>query len=215
MALIHKLAWITVNWTITAPMESKWKGVSETIYIKNMLCDSNKLFLKEKFEALGFIVVEISLGNVQVVHPAKKVSLESIDDMLHYYGFEIAYNREERIVEQIKIAVVELIHDLNNVDSIVRKSDYIVEKLGLSYPYLSKLFSEREHKTLEKYIILQKIERIKHLIDTEDFTLSEIAYMMDYSSVQYLSNQFKAITGMTVSQYKADPRRIKTSIDRL
>ncbi len=180
-----------------------------------MLCDSNKLFLKEKFEALGFIVVEISLGNVQVVHPAKKVSLESIDDMLHYYGFEIAYNREERIVEQIKIAVVELIHDLNNVDSIVRKSDYIVEKLGLSYPYLSKLFSEREHKTLEKYIILQKIERIKHLIDTEDFTLSEIAYMMDYSSVQYLSNQFKAITGMTVSQYKADPRRIKTSIDRL
>ena len=180
-----------------------------------MLCDSSKLFLKEKFEALGLIVVEISLGNVKVVHPAKQVSLESIDDMLHYYGFEVAYNREDRIVEQIKIAVVELIHDLNNVDSIVRKSDYIVEKLGLSYPYLSKLFSEREHKTLEKYIILQKIERIKHLIDTEDFTLSEIAYMMDYSSVQYLSNQFKSITGMTVSQYKADPRRTKTGIDRL
>ena len=196
-------------------MESKWKGVSETIYIKNMVCGSSKLFLKEKFEALGLMVVEISLGKVVVIHPEKRVSLESIDDMLRYYGFEIAYNREDRIVEQIKIAVVELIHDLNNVDSIVRKSDYIVEKLGLSYPYLSKLFSEHEHKTLEKYIIFQKIERIKHLIDTEDFTLSEIAYMMDYSSVQYLSNQFKAITGMTVSQYKTDPLRTKTGLDQL
>jgi AraC family transcriptional regulator len=196
-------------------MESKWKGVSETIYIKNMVCDSSKLFLKEKFEMLGLIVVEISLGKVQVIHPDKRISLESIDDMLRYYGFEIAYNREDRIVEQIKIAVVELIHDLNNVDSIVRKSDYIVEKLGLSYPYISKLFSEHEHKTLEKYIILQKIERIKHLIDTEDFTLSEIAYMMDYSSVQYLSNQFKAITGMTVSQYKTDPQKTKTGLDHL
>ena len=197
------------------PMKPEFKGVSETIYIKNMLCDTSKLFLQEKFEYLGFIVLEISLGKIMVRHPAKRISMETIDDMLHYYGFEIAFNREDRIVEQLKIAVVELIHDLNNVDSIVRKSDYIVEKLGLSYPYLSKLFSEHEHKTLEKYIILQKIERIKHLIDTEEFTLSEIAYMMDYSSVQYLSNQFKTITGMTVSQYKEDILKKKTGIDRL
>jgi AraC-like DNA-binding protein len=196
-------------------MEPDEKSISETLYIKNMFCDSSKLFLKEKFEALGLIVEEITLGSVQVIHPKKKISPETIDDMLRYYGFEIAHNREDRIVEEIKIAVIELIHDLNNVDSIVRKSDYIVEKLGMSYPYLSKVFSEHEHKTLEKYIILQKIERIKHLIDTEEFTLSEIAFMMDYSSVQYLSNQFKSITGMTVSQYKEDPRRAKTGIDRL
>ena len=135
--------------------------------------------------------------------------------MLQFYGFEIIHSKEDRIVEEIKLAVTELIHDLNNVDSIVRKSDYIVEKLGLSYPYLSKIFSEHEHKTLEKYIILQKIERIKYLIDTDDFTLSEIAFMMDYSSVQYLSNQFKSITGMTVSQYKEDYQKTKIGIDKL
>ena len=196
-------------------MKSKAEDHSETIYIKNMVCDSSKLFLKEKFEALGLTVLEIALGKVEIRHPEKKVSLETIDDMLQYYGFGIAHNREDRIVEEIKTAVVELIHDLNNVDSIVRKSDYIVEKLGLSYPYLSKVFSEHEHKTLEKYIILQKIERIKHLIDTEDFTLSEISFMMDYSSVQYLSNQFKSVTGMTVSQYKEGDRDAKTGIDQL
>lgn len=180
-----------------------------------MVCESTRLFLKEKFEALGLTVLEISLGKVVVRHPEKKVSLESMDDMLQYYGFEIIHSKEDRIVEEIKRAVTELIHDLNNVDSIVRKSDYIVEKLGLSYPYLSKIFSEHEHKTLEKYIILQKIERIKYLIDTEDFTLSEIAFMMDYSSVQYLSNQFKSITGMTVSQYKDDHQKTKIGIDKL
>ena len=129
------------------------------------------------------------------------------------YGFALAHNREERIVEEIKVAVIELIHHLNNVDSIVRKSDYIVEKLGLSYQYLSKVFSEHEHQTLEKYVILQKIERIKNLIDNEEFTLSEIAYLMDYSSVQYLSNQFKTITGMTVSQYKERDRFFKKAVN--
>ena len=196
-------------------MKSEDNSISETLHIRNMVCESSKLFLKEKFEVLGFTVLEISLGKVVVRHPEKKISLESVDDMLQYYGFEIAHNKEDRIVEEIKRAVIELIHDLNNVDSIVRKSDYIVEKLGLSYPYLSKIFSEHEHKTLEKYIILQKIERIKYLIDTEDFTLSEIAFMMDYSSVQYLSNQFKSITGITVSQYKEDEQKTKIGIDKL
>ena len=164
---------------------------------------------------MGFVVNDIALGKIQVFQPAKPVSHETINEMLKGYGFELAYNRDDRIIGEIKIAVIELIHQLNNVDSIVRKSDYIVEKIGLSYPYLSKVFSEHEHQTLEKYIILQKIERIKHLIDNGEYTLSEIAYMMDYSSVQYLSNQFKSITGMTVSEYKESDRSSKTGIDHI
>jgi AraC-like DNA-binding protein len=104
---------------------------------------------------------------------------------------------------------------MNNVDSIARKSDYLVEKTGLSYPYLSRIFSNHEHITLEKYIILNKIERIKELIDQEELTLSEIAFNMDYSSVQYLSNQFKQMTGMTVSDYKESDRSSKIPIDQL
>jgi len=124
-------------------------------------------------------------------------------------------SREMILVEQIKHAVIELIHHLNNVDSVVRKSDYLVEKLGYSYQHLSKTFSAHEPVTLERYIILQKIERIKQLIDNGEFTLSEIAFMMDYSSVQYLSNQFRQITGMTVSEYKASDHSAKKSIDKL
>ncbi len=188
---------------------------SELLYIKNMVYTSCKLFLKEKFEDLGLIVKEISLGKVHIIHPKKRISHEAITSMLSHYGFELVHSREDRIIEEIKIAVIELVHHLNNVDSIVRKSDYLVEKMGLSYQYLSKIFSEHEHHTLEKYIILQKIERIKHLLDSEEFTLSEIAYRMDYSSVQYLSNQFKSITGMTVSEYKESDRSSKRGIESL
>jgi len=183
-------------------MENPINPHIELLFIKNMICSNCKLLLKEKFEELGLIVSDMTLGKVRIIHPDKIVSHETINSMLLRYGFELSHNKEDRIVDEIKIAVIELIHHMNNVDSIVRKSDYIVEKLGLSYQYLSKVFSEHEHQTLEKYIIQQKIERIKNLIDSEEFTLSEIAYMMDYSSVQYLSNQFKAITGITVSQYK-------------
>ncbi len=188
---------------------------TETIFIKNMVCNCTKLFLKEKFESLGLTVIEISLGKVKLINPLKKVTQESISSMLNYYGFELIHSREDRIVEETKIAVIELVHQLNNVDSIIRKSDYIVEKLGLSYQYISKVFSEHEHQTLERYIINQKVERIKHLIDSDEFTLSEIAFMMDYSSVQYLSNQFKTITGMTVSQYKESDKTSKQGIEQL
>ena len=104
---------------------------------------------------------------------------------------------------------------MNNVDSIVRKSEYLVEKLGLSYSYLSRIFSSQEHITLEKYIILNKIERTKELIDQEELTLSEIAFIMDYNSVQYLSSQFKQSTGMTVSEYRESDRSTKRPIDQL
>jgi AraC-like DNA-binding protein len=184
-------------------MTTSEKHITETIHIKNMVCNCCKLFLKEKFEESGIKVHEISLGKAKISYDKTATSHEKINIILQKYGFSLLENREDKLVGEIKIAVIELVHHLNNVNSIVRKSDYLVEKLGFSYPYLSKVFSEHERGTLEKYIILQKIERIKHLLKEEDYSLSEIAYMMDYSSVQYLSNQFKKITGVTVSQFRA------------
>ena len=104
---------------------------------------------------------------------------------------------------------------MNNTDSIMRKSEYIVEKLSLNYRYLSKLFSTYESITLERYIILNKIEKIKELIDNEEYTLSELSYMMDYSSVQHLSNQFKKETGMSVTEYKQSNRSIRKPLEEL
>ncbi|MCK4464607.1 MAG: helix-turn-helix transcriptional regulator, partial [Bacteroidales bacterium] len=142
-------------------------------------------------------------------------SESKIEEILRTYGFDLITSHEKQQVEQIKIAVIELIHQLNNVDSIVRKSDYLVEKLGKSYQYLSKVFSSNEGITLEKFIIFQKIERIKELIYQDEYTLSEIAYMMDYSSVQYLSNQFKKITGLSVTEFRKNEYPLKKSIDQL
>jgi len=87
-------------------------------------------------------------------------------------------------------------------NAMIRNSDYLVERFGLSYPYLSALFSKHEGTTLEKFIISLKIEKVKELIEEEDLTLSEIAYMMGYSSVQYLSTQFRAVTGVSVTDFK-------------
>jgi AraC family transcriptional regulator len=186
-----------------------------TLYIKNMVCQCCLRVISQELERAGVTVSEIQLGKARVSYDPHLVTMEQIRAVLNALGTDLVESREQRLVEEIKLAVVELIHYMNNVDSIVRKSDYLVEKTGLSFAYLSRIFSSHEKITLEKFIILHKIERIKELIDQEEFTLSEIAFMMDYSSVQYLSNQFKHITGMTVSEYRESDRSSKKSIDQL
>ncbi len=189
--------------------------ITTTIHIKNMVSRCCIVLIKEKLEKAGILVDEISLGKATIRFDETRVSRDDIRQVLLELGTDLIEGREQQLVEKIKLAVIELIHYMNNVDSIVRKSDYLVEKLGLSYSYLSRIFSSHEHITLERYIILNKIERIKELIDQEEFTLSEIAFMMDYSSVQYLSSQFRNITGMTVSEYRAGDRSSKRPIDLL
>ena len=186
-----------------------------TIHIKNMICQCCTRVIRDDFEAAGIRVDEISLGKATISYDELHTTYEDIRNVLLDLGSDLIETRDSRLVNEIKMAVIELIHHMNNVDSIVRKSEYLVEKTGLSYSYLSRIFSSQENITLEKYVILNKIERIKELIDQEELTLSEIAYIMDYSSVQYLSNQFKQMTGMTVSEYKESDRSSKKSVDQL
>ena len=186
-----------------------------TVYIKNMVCLCCLRVIRQELEKAGYVVEEIMLGKAKLSYDDRKLSLDGIRSVLLELGTDLIESRESRLVEEIKLAVIELIHHMNNMDSMVRKSEYLVEKTGLSYTYLSRIFSTHEHITLEKYIILNKIERIKELIDQDEFTLSEIAFMMDYSSVQYLSSQFKHTTGKTVSEYKESDRSSKKPIDRL
>jgi AraC-like DNA-binding protein len=180
-----------------------------------MVCHCCLRVIREELEKAGVTVLEITLGKALVSFDPEQVTHEMIRAVLNGLGTDLIEGREHRLVEEIKLAVIELIHQMNNVDSMVRKAEYLVEKTGLSYAYLSRIFSSHENITLEKFIILHKIERIKELIDQEEFTLSEIAFMMDYSSVQYLSNQFKHMTGMTVSEYKESDRSSKRPLDRL
>jgi len=188
---------------------------TETIYIKNMVCNCCVRVLSRAFEENGIRIDQVKLGMATITYNPHQLGLEKVNSILKENGMEIIIGHEQQIVEQIKTAVIELIHQMNNVDSIVRKSEYLVGKLGLSYQQLSKIFSKHEAITLERYIILNKIERIKELVDQNEFTLSEIAYLMDYSSVQYLSNQFHKMTGVSVSEYKKSGMKNKKSLNTL
>ena len=144
----------------------------------------------------------------------KKITWKKIETMLEGYGFEILRDKEKMLVEQIKQAVIELVHH-STYNAMVRNSDYLVERFGMSYPYISSLFSKHEGTTLEKFTILHKIEKVRELIEYGELTLSEIAYMMGYSSVQYLSTQFKSITGISVTEYRVTPANSRSGIDKL
>lgn len=191
------------------------KRVQDTLFIRNMVSACCIILLRDRLEAAGFEVSEVLIGKAVISYPEQSGIRKKLRTVLREIGLDLIENREDVLVEQIKLAVIELIHYMNNLDSVVRKSDYLVEKLGYSRAHLSKIFSTHEPVTLEKYIILQKTERIKQLIDNEEYTLSEIAYMMDYSSVQYLSSQFHKITGMTVSDYKNSDRSSKKPLERV
>ncbi len=189
--------------------------ITQALHIKNMLCHCCLKLVKLILEQEDVKVVNVKPGYIEVSYDEHKISIEQIEKILTDNGMPPVKSREEQIVEKIKQSVIELIHDSNNINSILRKSDYLVEKLAMSYQQMSKLFSKHENMTLEKYIIKNKIEKIKELIDSEEYTLSEIAYIMDYSSVQYLSNQFKKETGITVSEYKKNREKHKKMIDDL
>ena len=196
-------------------MPSTGKITVVSYQVSNLISSCCLLLLKEKIETEGISVKDIRPGRLVVAWNQQQLSEKKLKELLAVYGIEILETREQKLVEQIKQAVIELVHQMNNVDSIVRKSEYLVEKLGMSYQQLSRVFNAQESVTLEKYIIVNKIERIKELIDSNEYTLSEIAYMMDYSSVQYLSNQFRQITGISVTEYKHSDQKIKSLIDKL
>jgi YesN/AraC family two-component response regulator len=169
------------------------------LYLKGMLGHCCVKLLEKEFAQANIAVVKVENGLVILKDSS---DFEKAKELAAENGMQVIEDRNLRIVEQIKIAVIELIHYAANSNSIIRNSDYLVGKIGMSYPQLSSIFSEYEGITLEKYIIRHKIEKIKELLKEDEMTLSEIAYQMGYSSVQYLSNQFKKITGMTVSEYR-------------
>jgi AraC-like DNA-binding protein len=153
-------------------------------------------------ENRGAEVTSVKLGQVEFSYDPGISNETTFAEMLASEGFEPIISREQQIIEKTRQAVVELIHKAGNVNSLIRNSDYLVERLGLSYSYLSALFPKYEHITLEKFIILHRIEKVKELLEYNELTLSEIALQLGYSSVQYLSNQFRQVTGSSVSDYR-------------
>lgn len=180
--------------------------IHKRLVIKNMACHCCLKLVKRILSDAGVHVEHIRIGEAVISFDPAKITFEEIERMLMEDGFELVQDREKQLVEQIKSAVIDLVH-YSTFNAMVRNSDYLVEKFNLSYQHISGIFSKHEHITLEKFIIQQKITRVKELIRQGELTLSEIAHMMGYSSVQYLSNQFRNITGVSVSDFKKDPSK--------
>jgi len=171
------------------------------IYIKNMVCNRCIMVVKNELDKLGFKTVNISLGEVELAIDLTESKKISLNNHLKTLGFELIDDKKSRIIEQIKSFIIEIIQQ-NNGELKSNLSDFLSNNLNHDYTYLSNLFSEVEGTTIEKYYIAQKIEKVKELLVYDELSLSEIAFQMNYSSIGYLSNQFKKVTGLTPTHFK-------------
>ncbi len=160
-----------------------------------------KMVVKEELKKLGLHYVNVDLGTIEILEDITDFQRDALRKNLKRYGLELLDDRKKIIIEKIKSIVIEMIHYSDEMPK-VNYSDYISEKLGYDYTYLANTFSEVKGITIQQFIIINKIERIKELLLYDELNLTEISYLLHYSSVSHLSNQFKKITGLTPSYYK-------------
>lgn len=171
------------------------------LYIKYMVSLRCKMVVKEELKKLGLHFIVVDLGEVEVMEDLTQNQHDILKEAILKSGLELMDDKRSVLIEKIKNVIVEMVHYADELPKI-NYSDYISEKLHYDYTYLSNLFSEVKGVTIQQFIILHKIERVKELLLYEEFTLTEISYQLQYSSVAHLSNQFKKITGLTPSQFK-------------
>lgn len=192
------------------------KNPTATLYIKNMVCPRCIKVVREELTKLDLDVRNVVLGEVEVGGDAKTLPAEKIRRVLHENGFELIEDKRVKVIEKIKHAVLKLVQNDYEKNPIrLKDSEFIAQEVGQDYHSLSTLFSSVEGITVEHYIILQKIERVKELLKYGELSLSEIAYTMGYSSVAHVSNQFKKVTGMTPSRFKALGNAHRHPIDHI
>lgn len=179
-----------------------------------MVCSRCKMVVNDLFVKSGLPPVSVELGEVEISQSPTQPQLESLQQSLEELGFEIIDDRKSRLIEQIKNAVVTLIHHSEDFPK-TNFSDFIAEKVNYDYNYLSNLFSEVEGTTIEKYLIAQRIEKVKELLMYDELSLAQIADRLGYSSAAYLSNQFKKQTGLSPSFYKSLKENKRRNIEEL
>lgn len=171
------------------------------IYIKNMVCNRCRMVVRNELEQRGLEPLTVELGEAELKNELSDAGKKELGEALHQLGFELIDDKKSRLIERIKTIIIELVHQKNS-EMNTNLSELLAEQLHHDYHYLSNLFSEVEGTTIEKFFIAQKIERVKELLVYDELSLSEIAYQLNYSSVAYLSSQFKKVTGLTPSYFK-------------
>ncbi|ASZ14407.1 MULTISPECIES: AraC family transcriptional regulator [Chitinophaga] len=185
------------------------------LHVKNMVCPRCIKAVRSVIEEAGLTVQDAQLGKVHVTGSISEEQRRQLDVKLQAEGFELMDDRKQQVAEAIKNIIVETVHygDLEEMKE--NFSSLLAQRLNKDYHYLSNLFSEQEGTTIEQYIIQQKIERVKELLEYDELTLSQISYKLGYSSVAHLSGQFKKVTGMTPSQFKQLQEHKRRPLDKI
>ena len=170
--------------------------------------------VKEELKKLGLNYVVVDLGMVEVLEDITREQRVQLSRNLLKSGLELLEDKKSILIEKIKNVITEMIHYSDELPK-TNYSDYISEKLGYNYTYLANTFSEIKGITIQQFIIIHKIERVKELILYDELNLTEISYKLHYSSPAHLSNQFKKITGLTPSFYKKMKQRRKENLENM
>lgn len=189
--------------------------MSTVLSIKNMVCPRCIETVDRIFKKNGFEVESVKLGEITISQQPDSVQLDTLSEQLQQSGFELLTDRKSKIVGQVKSEIVRLVHYSGEQLLKVNLSEHLARYIGADYSTISHLFSSAEGITIEKFTILQKIERIKELLSYGELTISEIAFKLGYSSNAHLSSQFKKVTGITPVQFKKLKEKERKSLDEL
>ena len=185
------------------------------LFIKNMVCNRCILTIEHRLNLLSIPFCKVELGRIITSEPLTAEQARLLRKELQEVGFELLDDQKASLIAQIKACIIKHIHGNDESLQYKKLSAILAETLSTDYNYLSSLFSSFEGLTIEKYVILQRIERAKELLTYNEMNLNEIADQLCYSSVQHLSQQFKKITGLTPSQYKQDAREGRKPLDQV
>lgn len=184
------------------------------IHIKYMVSLRCKMMVQQEIDRLGISQAVVNLGTVDTVEPMDSVQLTTFTARLKKMGLEVLDDKKSILIEKIKNSVTTLIHNTTDQPK-ENYSEYLSNALGYDYTYLANIFSEVNGYTIQQFIILNKIEKVKELILYNELNLTEIAYQLNYSSVAHLSYQFKKITGLAPSYYKQLKQKRENNLEDL
>ena len=173
-----------------------------------------KMVVKDELNKLGLRYVVVDLGMVEISGDISEKQRQLLKKNLLKSGLELLDDKKSILIEKIKNVIIEMINDSRDVSKI-NYSDHISAELDCDYPYLSTMFSEVKGITIQQFIIISKIERVKELLLYDEINLTEIAYKLHYSSAAHLSNQFKKITGLSPSFFKKLGQKRKEHLENL
>ena len=184
------------------------------LYIKYMVSQRCKMMVREVLDKLEIPFKSIDLGLIELERGISDEKREELKAYLLKSGLELLDDKRSILVESVKNVITEMIHYSEEVPK-VNYSDFISEKLGYDYTYLANVFSEVKGITIQQFIIINKIERVKELIIYNDLNLTEISHKMNYKSVAHLSRQFKQVTGLTPTFFKSLSKKQRNNLEDL